>query len=327
MSRIGQHGGRRGGVLSFSIAFVASLTFLVCSQDASLWGAEKAADSTQAQIDEYRDRVAKGEADKVAEECTKAIAGDAKDFIAHIGLGVALHAQAKYRDAIKEFDSAIKVEGQSPKALAIRAQAYLNRSLAEQKLGEYLAAVDSCYYSLLEQSSNPETHTVRAMAYIGWNHLDKALSSTYRALQLDPKFAPALSVRGHVYGLKGDYTRDIDDQTKALAADPNLAIALQRRATAEIAKGKIAEAAKDIEAALKLDPKLAEAYCDRAMLYASRKNYQQAMADLDEALRADPSCLRAHYLYAQAMKSSKKGAAGIEALSKVWRSMAAGSKA
>jgi tetratricopeptide (TPR) repeat protein len=314
MSRICQHRAQRGGVLSFSFALTASLTFLISANERIALAADKPADPMQAQIGEYRDRVAKGEADKVVEECTKAIASDAKNFAAHVGLGAGLHAQGKYRDAINEFDKALKVEGQSPAALTIRAQAYLNRSLAEQKLGEYLAAVDSCYYSLLERPSDPETHTVRAMAYIGWNRLDKAISSTYRALQIDPKYADALSVRGYVYGLKGDYSRDIDDQTKALAANPKLAVALERRAAAQIAKGKAADAAKDIEAALKLDPKLAEAYCDRAMLYASRKNYQQAMADLDEAIRVDPSCLRARFLYAQAMKSMKKGAAAIESI-------------
>ncbi|SFI69277.1 DUF1549 domain-containing protein [Planctomicrobium piriforme] len=323
MRRHGQHRNIIRSLLAVSTAAVILL--FSAGNEHPLFAADAAAkpvdppNPAQVQIDQYQEQVRSGQVEPLIQACTQAIAANPKNFVAYIGRGMGLNAQNKYDEAAKDFDQALKVEGQSPAAVTTRGQAYMHRSYALNQQGKFLEAIDSAYFSLLEKADNAQAHHYRAMAYIGWNKLDKSIASCNRALDADPKFAEALSTRGYVYGLKGDYNKNFEDQEKALAIDPKLAVALQRRAAANMAKGKADLAAKDIEEAIRINPNSADAYCDRAIMNGMVRNYTQALADVEQAIKADPNSARARVQYAQAMQSMKKPDEALKSLTEAIR--------
>jgi tetratricopeptide (TPR) repeat protein len=161
--------------------------------------------------------------------------------------------------------------------------------------GEYLPAIDECYFAILEKPDFFAAHFQRGLAYLARHEYDKAIRTFDRALQIDPKSALSLSHRGFAHGGLGRFDACIADQEKAIELDSTLALAYARRGAARAAKSDPAKARQDIDKALTLDPTLAEALCDRAILKAAKGDLRGAAADADAAIKADSRLARGHF--------------------------------
>jgi len=234
--------------------------------------------------------------DEALATAEKALAADPKSPAALVARGIAHAGKEEFEAAIKDFDAVTGQAGRDPALIGLRADAHVQRARAQHAQGKYLAAIDSCYFAILEQNNNFDAHFTRGLAYLARHEYDKAIGSFDKALQVNPKSAAAISHRGFAHGGLGRYDNVIWDQNKAIEYDPKLAIAYERRAAARIAKGgkEVAKAAADVAKALELDPKLAEALCDRALLAAMAGKADRAVADVDAAIAANPKLSRAH---------------------------------
>ncbi len=203
-------------------------------------------------------------------------------------------ARGDYDAAIPEFDRVTAQNGRDPVAIMNRAEAYTARSLAYYQKGEYLRAIDSAYFALLEKGDNATAHNYRAMAYIARRQYDKAIASCDRAIAADPKHAEAYSNRGLAYGFKKNTDQMIADQKKALDLNPKLVMATERMARALITKGDPVAAYGEVEKALAAKPDSPEALSTRAQLFVMKGDYSRAMADLDRALKTNPKLAWAH---------------------------------
>ena len=230
------------------------------------------------------------EADKLAAE---ALAVDPASGAPVVIKGMVLNGKGQFDAAIVEFEKVTAQTGRDTASVANRADAYANRSSSFHQKGEYLKAIDSAYFAVLEKGDHVLAHNNRGMAYIGRRQFDKAINSFNRALQYDPKSAEAYTGRGLAYQYQGNPDQSIADQTKALELHPNLPIAIERLAGAKAAKGDANAAYAEIEKALKLKPDFPEALCDRAQLFAMKGDTTRALADLDAALKVDPKFARA----------------------------------
>ena len=161
--------------------------------------------------------------------------------------------------------------------------------------GEYLPAIDECYFAILEKPDFFAAHFQRGLAYLARHEYDKAIRTFDRALQLDAKSSLSLSHRGFAHGALGRFDACIADQEKALELDATLALAYARRGAARAAKSDPAKAQQDIDKALALDPALGEALCNRALLKAAKGDLQGAAADAEAAIKADPRLARGHF--------------------------------
>lgn len=161
--------------------------------------------------------------------------------------------------------------------------------------GEYLPAIDECYFAILEKPDFFEAHYQRGLGYLARHEYDKAIRTFDRALQIDPKSALSLSHRGFAHGGLGRFDACIADQEKALTLDPTLALAYARRGAARAAKSEPSKARQDIDKALLIDPALGEALCDRAVFKAVKGDMNGAAADAEAAIKADPRLARAHF--------------------------------
>src|SRR5262249_47729072 len=75
-----------------------------------------------------------------------------------------------------------------------------------------------------------------------------------KAIELDPKNAFTYGNRGFAYGDKGDYDREIADETKAIELKGDLGAAYYGRGEAYAAKGDTAKALPDFRVAAQLIP-------------------------------------------------------------------------
>ncbi len=251
----------------------------------------------------------KAEWDAAIAQSDKALGVDANNIGALLARGDAFNGKGQYETAIAEFDKITALPGRDTEAVALRAEAFAHRSDSFYRQREYLKAIDSAYFAVLEKGDHVQAHTLRAMAYLERFEFDKAINSANRAIGVkpdDPTSAPALSVRGQAYAAKGNFDQSIADQKKAIELQPGLAVAYQRRGAALSAKGDFQNAYVDLEQALKLQPNMADAYCDRANLYYTKRDNAKALADLHEAIRVEPTSTRAHYSLALAMLNAEE---------------------
>ena len=193
------------------------------------------------------------------------------------------------------FGFAGAIAAENDKARETQAREHLEAAKEHYAKGEYLPAIDSCFYAILEKPDFFEAHFQRGLAYLARHDYDKAIRTFDRALQINPKSALSLSHRGFAQGGLGRFDACIADQEKALELDTNLAVAYARRGAARAAKSDPAKARQDIDKALSLDPTLAEALCDRAMLKAMKGDINGAAADAEAAIKADPRLARAQF--------------------------------
>ena len=117
----------------------------------------------------------------------------------------------------------------------------------------------------------------------------KAIANFDKAIELDPKLAPAYNNRGWAYIELGEYEQGIADCNKAIELDPNLALAYSNRGLAYVRLGQYEQAITDCSKAIELDPGLALAYSNRGQAFLELGQYEQAIADFDKAIELDPS--------------------------------------
>jgi tetratricopeptide (TPR) repeat protein len=191
---------------------------------------------------------------------------------------------------------AVAAAAADPKATGdTAAREHLEAAKEHYAKGEYLSAIDSCYFAILEKPDFFAAHYQRGLAYLARHDYDKAIRTFDRALQIDPKSALSMSHRGFAHGAVGRFDACIADQEKALELTANLAVAYARRGAARAAKSDLEKARQDIDKALGLDPSLAEALCSRAMLKATKGDLNGAAAAADAAIKAEPGRARGHF--------------------------------
>jgi len=95
-------------------------------------------------------------------------------------------------------------------------------------------------------------------------HLERALADHDRAIELDPKYAPAYINRADVYRKSGDRDRALADYGKAIELAPNYAFAYGHRGFFLQEVGDVDRALADYNTAIRLNPHYAAAYGARA---------------------------------------------------------------
>ena len=154
-------------------------------------------------------------------------------------------------EAIRDFDSAIKLRPDDAAVYAARGQVRLSRGDNQGAVADWLPR---CGLILARRniSSRAGTRNVGG-------HPDEALADFSAALGLDPKSASALNNRGLAYRIKGDLDRAITDYTAAITINPPYALAFNNRGYAYEAEGEKPAAIADFRQALLFDPTLSGA--------------------------------------------------------------------
>jgi tetratricopeptide (TPR) repeat protein len=109
---------------------------------------------------------------------------------------------------------------------------------------------------------------------------DAAIALMSRAIQLDPKYAPAYCDRGLALVIKGDLDKAVTDLNTAIRLAPSGERSYFNRGFAYFHKGDYDKAVADYTEAIRLQPGYAEAYRDRGYVAALKGDFSKALADL-----------------------------------------------
>src|SRR5262249_9757112 len=116
-----------------------------------------------------------------------------------------------------------------------------------------------------------------------------------RAIELDPKFAPAWRNRGAAYcDHLGQPARAVTDFSRAIELEPKDAKTWHSRGIAYSKLCQHDKAVADYTKAIKLNPKYVSAWYNRGRAYASLGQYDKARADYQTVLKLAPAHAGAH---------------------------------
>jgi tetratricopeptide (TPR) repeat protein len=170
-------------------------------------------------------------------------------------------AQCQREDSLPEsrMKSCAALIGDTSLIAEIRAEAYLNRGIAHEELGNIADAIEDYTQAI---KLNPEYRILyhyRGLAYDLEGKRDLAIADFSEAIRLDPADTDARVYRGFTYAELGAHEKAIEDFDAVLAIDPNDAIALAGRGESLAALGQNERAIADFRRALEIDPKNEEA--------------------------------------------------------------------
>jgi len=143
--------------------------------------------------------------------------------------------------------------------------------------------------------SYAKAYTLRAVAYIQLEDYQGAVGDCTQALRLDPNVADAYNNRGVAYSQLRDYQRAVTDFTQAVRLDPNDARAYYNGGFAYLQLGNYQAAIANYTQTLRLNPSNAPAYNERGIAHYRLGNYQAAVTDYTKAIQLNPSDTGAYY--------------------------------
>ena len=186
-----------------------------------------------------------------------------------------------YKKAIKHYEEAIKIK---PNYY----EAYNNKGVAYDKLGQPEKAIE-CYERALEiKPDEPEAYNNIGLAYNGLGKSEKAIECYNKALKIKPNFHEAYNNKGVAYNGLKDYEKAIECFDKALEIKPDKHDAYNNMGNAYNGLGESKKAIECYERALEIKPDKHEAHNNMGNAYASLKDYKKAIECYEKALEIKP---------------------------------------
>jgi tetratricopeptide (TPR) repeat protein len=158
--------------------------------------------------------------------------------------------KTQFEEALADSTQALRLDPDSAKAYAARGKALAGLKRLPEAMKDLDEAVrrnprGAWVYYARAQLAN--THAVQGAS---------PLEDVEQSIRLDPSFAPAHALRGHLYLRRGQFEETVRSCNRALELDPKLAPAYLYRGDARRALGQEREGSADIERARRLDPQL-----------------------------------------------------------------------
>ena len=135
--------------------------------------------------------------------------------------GVAYRLEAKYEEAIRDFDEAIRLVPDD-------AHAFNNRGVAYRNMGNFDRAVADYDRAISIKSDFTAAYYNRGLVLADKKQYAKAISDFTTVLQVDAKNAMVLYRRGTAYLNSGDAKNGNADLAEARAISPNIAADVNR---------------------------------------------------------------------------------------------------
>ncbi len=187
------------------------------------------------------------------------------------------------RDEIDGYSQAIHLNPQFT-------QAYNNRGVAYEKIGDHRAALRDFDQTLKLDPGAVAAYYNRGISYGGLGEPRRAILDYDRAIELDPKLAMAYYSRGLTHAKIAEHQHASGDFDRTIELDPKFRDAYLHRGAAYFRLNKYQQALTDFDRAIERDAKFAEAYTARGAAYAKLGKYEQSRNDFIMAARlGDPA--------------------------------------
>ena len=224
--------------------------------------------------------------------------------------GIASANEGQYDEAVADFDAAIAISPDIPRA-------YLYRGVVSGIRGDYEKVAADHLTALKVELLSPEDAAIEHeqwrssvtmwAIYLRSGDYDKAIKDYNTFTSISPEEADAYMWRGCAYYLKGEVDRAVADYDKALALSPDNALALYKRGLAHARLGNSSQANQNFARAMAIGfheatggsgetgqqsrsavQSLSEHgqgifHYNRALERLGRADYDNAVADIDKA--------------------------------------------
>src|SRR5262245_55447471 len=159
------------------------------------------------------------------------------DYVqAFVERGILLYKTKRYENALYDFNKALQLDSNQPKAVYFRGCTYLACKRPREALADLKLCIQSnlqaCYYC--------------AVAMMDLKDLNGALQYLDKALTKKPDHARSLALRGDLRAKRKDLDGALADLNAALQVEPEDAETLSIRARVNLAKGNFGKAVEDI---------------------------------------------------------------------------------
>ncbi|WP_461491827.1 tetratricopeptide repeat protein [Pontibacter sp. HJ8] len=126
----------------------------------------------------------------------------------HFQNGIAKHEQQDFKGAIKDYDKAIKADGNNK-------HAYFNRGTSKLALKDFKAALADFNKTIELDPKFEDAYYSRATVYVSQEKYLDALPDLDKAIELDPALPNALTLRGQIRAQSGNKKGACEDFTNA----------------------------------------------------------------------------------------------------------------
>jgi len=235
--------------------------------------------------------------------------------------GVALHQQAKFKDAqaiyekvltiqVNHFDALqllgtlftqtkqyIKAVVFLTKALEINPRheiAYANRGVALKELKRFDEAIASFDKAIDINPSYAEAHSHRGNVLLELKQFDEAVVSFDRAIGIKPSYAEAHSNRGYALCELKQFDKALVSCDKAISINPNFAEAHSNRGNALTGLERFNEALESCDKAIIIKPDYAKAHNNLGITLQELGRLDEAVASCSKAIAINPDLADVH---------------------------------
>ncbi len=127
-----------------------------------------------------------------------------------------LFTEGQFKFMDEEFEEAIAIFSEIIVKNPSFGRAYQARAIAKLRLGDGDAAIEDINRAIECEPENPKFHYHKGAILLKNEILDQALESLSTAIDIDPAYAAAYMLRGHVFEKAGDEERASADTSKAM---------------------------------------------------------------------------------------------------------------
>ncbi len=189
--------------------------------------------------------------------------------------------EGSYRNAIRNFTEAIRM---NPKDAVV----YSYRATAYDKLGEHQKAIDDCTSAIGLNPEDAVAYVNRGNSRAKLKQYREAIADYTKAIDVDPDYAPAFRQRGASQFILEQNQKAIEDFSKAIALKPDDAQSHYFRGATHSKLGQHQAAIEDYSKAISFYPKDAQAYCGRGRAYSELRLEDNAIHDYTQAITYNP---------------------------------------
>lgn len=154
----------------------------------------------------------------------------------------------------------------------VRAEAFLNRGMAKEALGDIAGAISDYSEGLKLNPKYRLLYHRRGLAYEQQGDPELAIKDFSQAIQLDPTDSEALVLRGLTYASQGELQLALRDYEAALTETPDDDMVLVLRGEVREELGQTESARADYLRALELNPQNTEAKQGLERLSATKRD-------------------------------------------------------
>jgi tetratricopeptide (TPR) repeat protein len=214
--------------------------------------------------------------------------------------------QGRPRDALREFDAAVRMASAFP-------EAHCNRGVALQALGRLADALAAEDRALALRPNYATAHFNRGNILRGLRRTDDAIAAYDRALKAQPTYPEALVNRGIALLDRKRAVDALNDFRRALAQQPGYAAAHVGAANAYSYLKQVDEALAQIDKVLANDPENRSALLAKVSTLSEGKRAEEALALVDGMLSRDAADVVVHISHARVLAELNRFADALAA--------------